>query len=88
MPPEWFEIRVEGELPCDWSNWFEGLDIQPRPRGESVLSGHLDQAALHGVLAKIRDLNLKLISVTRGGPSTAPSSAAFYDPNQDTRRTS
>ncbi len=69
MPPQWYEIRVEGELPKDWSSWFEGLDIQPGSPGESVLSGHLaDQAALHGVLAKIRDLNLKLILVSRGGP--------------------
>ncbi len=65
-----YEIRVEGELPIDWSNWFEGLDIARGPSGESILSGPLaDQAALHGVLAKIRDLNLTLISVTRGGPA-------------------
>lgn len=71
MPPEWYEIRVEGELPPDWSDWFEGLDVQSCPPGESVLSGPLaDQAALHGVLAKIRNLNLRLISVTRGGLST------------------
>ena len=66
MPPEWYEIRVEGRLPSDWSDWFEGLDIQCDSPGESVLSGSLaDQAALYGVLAKIRDLNLKLISVDR-----------------------
>jgi len=70
MPPEWYEIRVEGQLPSDWSSWFEGLEIQYGPHGESILSGFLaDQAALHGVLAKIRDLNLKLISVTRSGPA-------------------
>lgn len=70
MPPEWYEIRVEGVLPSGWSHWFEGLEVQCGPHGESILSGPLaDQAALHGVLAKIRDLNLKLISVTRGGPS-------------------
>ena len=66
MPPEWYEIRVEGQLPSDWSNWFEGLDIRCGSPGESILSGPLaDQAALHGVMAKIRDLNLKLISVNR-----------------------
>ena len=66
MSREWYEIRVEGRLPSDWSNWFEGLDIQSGPSGDSILSGPLaDQAALHGVLAKIRDLNLKLISVNR-----------------------
>ncbi len=64
-----YEIRVEGELPGDWSNWFEGLDVTSGRNGESILSGRLpDQAALHGVLSKIRDLNLKLISVSRGGP--------------------
>ncbi len=66
-----YEICVEGELPGAWANWFEGLDISSGRPGESILSGPLaDQAALHGVLAKIRDLNLQLISVTRGGPST------------------
>lgn len=66
MPPEWYEIRVEGQLPSDWSNWFEGLDIRCDSSGESILSGPLvDQAALHGIMSKIRDLNLKLISVNR-----------------------
>jgi len=66
MPYEWYEIRVEGHLPSAWSYWFEGMDLQCDPDGNSVLSGPLpDQAAVHGVLAKIRDLNLKLISMTR-----------------------
>lgn len=71
MPHEWYEIRVEGNLPSGWSNWFEGMDIQVGPGGESILSGPLpDQAALHGVLAKIRDLNLKLISIERRSTRT------------------
>ena len=66
MPPEWYDIRVEGVLPSDWSSWFEGLEVQHGPHEESILSGPLpDQAALHGILAKIRNLNLKLISVDR-----------------------
>lgn len=70
MPPEWYEIRVQGVLPSDWSAWFEGMEIQRGPHDESVLAGPLaDQAALHGVLAKVRDLNLKLVSVTHGGQS-------------------
>ncbi len=74
MPPQWYEIRVEGELPSDWSNWFEGLDLKQGLPGESILSGFVaDQAALHGIFAKIRDLNLELISVTRGGPSARSS---------------
>ncbi len=72
MPHEWYEIRVEGELPSDWSSWFEGLDIQRTPSGDSILSGYLaDQAALHGVLARVRDLNLKLISLSRRSPEHA-----------------
>jgi hypothetical protein len=66
MSREWYEIRVAGKLPTNWSNWFDDLDIQCGPGEESLLSGPLaDQAALHGVLAKIRDLNLKLLSVNR-----------------------
>ena len=66
MPAEWYKIRVEGRLPAAWAEWFEGLEIQSAERGTSTLSGPLaDQAALYGVLAKIRDLNLKLISVER-----------------------
>jgi hypothetical protein len=61
-----YEIRVEGHLPDHWSRWFEGLAICNQPNGESVLSGKLiDQAALFGVLARIHDLNLILISVAR-----------------------
>ena len=67
---DWYEIRVEGHLPSSWSDWFEGLDVRCDPGGVSVLSGELpDQAALHGVLARIRDLNLTLISVSRRQPS-------------------
>ncbi len=66
MEHESYEIRVEGYLPGAWSDWFGGLDVESEPGGDTILSGFLpDQAALHGVLAKIRDLNLKLVSVER-----------------------
>ncbi len=66
MKRETYEIRVEGHLPSGWWDWFGELSLRSEPSGESVLSGSLpDQAALHGVLAKVRDLNLKLVSVTR-----------------------
>lgn len=61
-----YEIRIEGHLPDHWSHWFEGLDICKQSNGESILNGVLvDQAALFGVLCRIHDLNLTLISVAR-----------------------
>ena len=61
-----YEIRVEGQLAQRWSDWFEGLMINTDPADETTLTGLLaDQAALFGVLAKIHNLNLVQISVTR-----------------------
>jgi hypothetical protein len=61
-----YEIRVEGHLSDHWSTWFDGLTIQIEPNGDTKLTGLLsDQAALYGVLAKIHNLNLVLISVAR-----------------------
>ena len=60
-----YEIRVKGHLHPHWSEWFEGLKITNLENGEALLSGHIvDQAALHGVLSKVRDLNLPLVAVT------------------------
>jgi len=63
--PELYEIRVAGHLSGKWAIRFEGLSMRHQPEGETALTGLLDQAALHGVLAKIRDLGLKLISIKR-----------------------
>ena len=63
--PEWFEIRVAGHLSMTWAVRFEGLSMRHEPQGETVLSGLLDQAALYGVLMRVRDLGLKLLSVKR-----------------------
>jgi hypothetical protein len=65
MKRQRYEIRVEGHLTADWSDWFEGLTVCQDKNGETVLSGPLDQAALHGVLAKVRDLGLTLVAVDR-----------------------
>jgi hypothetical protein len=65
MKRQRYEIRVEGHLTTDWSDWFEGLAVWREPSGETLLSGEMDQAALHGVLAKIRDLGLVLVAVNR-----------------------
>jgi hypothetical protein len=64
-----YEIRVKGHLDESWSEWFEGLTITNLESGETVLRGEIvDQAALHGVLSKVRDLNLPLIAVSSVGP--------------------
>jgi hypothetical protein len=59
-----YEIRVRGELDAQWSSWFDGLRTGCEGDGETVIVGPVaDQAALHGLLAKVRDLGLPLICV-------------------------
>jgi len=71
MAPEHYEIRVEGILGERWTAWFEGLQVSSEGT-DTVLSGPLtDQAALHGVLVKIGDLGMRLISVRRVDPGDA-----------------
>lgn len=61
-----YEIRIEGQLTDRWSDWFDGMSLQYDLCGETILKGPLpDQSALFGVLAKIHDLNLSLISISR-----------------------
>jgi hypothetical protein len=66
---EVYQIKVQGGLPENWSDWFNGMTITVESESDdppvTTLTGALDQSALHGVLAKIRDLNLKLVSFTR-----------------------
>jgi hypothetical protein len=76
--PELYEIRIAGHLSVTWKARFEGLSVRLDPGGETVLWGTLDQAGLHGVLIRIRDLGLKLISVnlvedhTSAAPEATP----------------
>jgi hypothetical protein len=63
-----YEIRIKGHLAPSWSETFDGMQLTQTQAGETLLSGAvMDQAALHGLLARIRDLNLTLISVIRVG---------------------
>lgn len=66
-------IRLNSHLDTHWSTWFDNLAIRNEANGEAVLYGPLaDQAALHGVLIKIRDLGLPLLAITTFTPDEAP----------------
>jgi hypothetical protein len=63
---DWYEFRVKGHLAPDRSGWLDGLTITNLENGEALLTGPVaDQAALHGLLVKIRDMNLKLLLVRK-----------------------
>jgi hypothetical protein len=63
-PPLIYQIRIKGHLGCEWTDWFEGLTITLEDNGETLLTGPvIDQAALHGLLRKVRDLGMFLVSV-------------------------
>ena len=67
--PERYEIRIKGHLDDKWADWFEGLTITREDNGETLLTGPVvDQAALHGVLRKVRDVGMPLLSVIRVTP--------------------
>ena len=69
--PEYYEIKLRGHLDQRWSEWFADLKFTYLDEDVTLLSGSLsDQAALHGLLERIRDLNLTLLSVSRETPST------------------
>ena len=69
--PEYYEIKLRGHLDQRWSEWFADLKFTYLDEDMTLLSGSLsDQAALHGLLERIRDLNLTLLSVSCGTPST------------------
>jgi hypothetical protein len=64
--PAVYRIRVKGNLDHRWSGWFDSFTITPQAHDETLLTGPVvDQAALHGLLAKIRDLGLPLLSIQR-----------------------
>lgn len=67
--PGRYEIRIKGHLDNRWADWFEGLTITREDNGETRLIGPVvDQAALHGLLRKVRDLGLPLVAVVRLEP--------------------
>jgi hypothetical protein len=62
--PGLYEIRIKGHLAEQWANWFDGLTITLAENGDTLLTGRVvDQAALYGLLRKVRDLGIPLLSV-------------------------
>src|SRR5439155_22910609 len=71
-----YQIRIKGHLGRDWTDWFEGLSITLEDNGETLLTGPvIDQAALHGLLKKVRDVGMPLVSVMRVKPDLAEAKA-------------
>ena len=65
----WYEIRLKGHLDSRWAAWFDGLSLTHDSDGTTVISGPvLDQAALHGLLQKVRDVGIPLVSVAQINP--------------------
>lgn len=66
LEPMIYQIRIKGHLDSQWTDWFEGLSIMLEENGDTLLSGPVvDQAALHGLLKKVRDLGMPLVSVNQ-----------------------
>ncbi len=85
-----YEIRIKGHLDNHWADWFEGLTITREDNGDTLLTGPVvDQAALHGLLRKVRDLGLRLLSVIQVDPKAAngPGSNADTDHNHSIEET-
>ena len=74
-----YQIRIKGHLGRQWTDWFGGLTITLEDNGDTLLTGSVvDQASLHGLLRKVRDLAMPLLSVTRVRPDQADASDVKY----------
>jgi hypothetical protein len=70
-----YQIRIKGQLDSQWTDWFGGLTITLEDNGDTLLTGPVvDQAALHGLLKKVRDLGMPLVSVSPVEPGQADQS--------------
>jgi hypothetical protein len=88
--PEYYEIRIRGHLEKRWAEWFDGLRMTLDANGETVLTGTVvDQAALYGLLRKVRDLGLPLVSVRQvsSKPANTPDDDEDTDHNSSNMET-
>lgn len=78
--PGVYRIRIRGHLGPQWADWFAGLTITLEEDGTTLLSGPvIDQAALHGILKKVRDLGMPLLSVNAIGPDSQAATLVTYE---------
>ena len=88
--PRCYEIRLKGHLDDRWAAWFGGLTLAREDNGETCLTGLvIDQAALHGLLRKVRDLGMPLVSVIHVDPkqTNGPLTDADTNPTHSTKET-
>lgn len=82
--PGRYELRLKGHLDSRWADWFEGLSIILEDNGETLLTGPVvDQAALHGLLRRVRDLGLPLLSLVKVDLEQADGSDSSVDTEHD-----
>lgn len=83
-PDNWYEIRVRGHLDDRWTAWFDGLHLSHEDGGTTLIRGRVaDQAALHGLLQRMRDIGLPLVSIV---PSTPLPRTPSPSPTENRRR--
>jgi hypothetical protein len=81
---DWYRIRIQGHVDQRWISWFDGLALTRDGDGTTLLQGPVaDQAALHGLLTKVRDMGLPLVSVTREGRPESPSNEGATRTNHE-----
>jgi len=82
----WYEIRIKGHLDTRWAAWFDGLSLTNESDGTTLIQGPVaDQAALHGLLQKVRDIGLPLVSVTQVEPDQPTVSSTKAGPTTQPR---
>ena len=85
IQPGWYEIRLKGHLDARWAAWFDGMTLTREGDGTTVIHGPVvDQAALHGLLQRVRDLGLPLLSVRQVDPREASEPEGTADSDHKT----